>query len=55
MARRGDAGVPVIFPQHLGSEFSGVIDAKGRQQRRRAEPWTVGDEVIGYTWMNALA
>lgn len=53
MARRGDAGVPVTFPQQLGNEFAGIVDALG--DGPSPSWWSVGDEVIGFTWMNALA
>lgn len=55
MARRGAAGVPVTFPQQLGNEFSGIIHATSASSGDDPNAWAVGDEVIGFTWMNALA
>lgn len=49
--RRGSMGVPVPFPQQLGNEFSGVVDQVGSGVYK----WSVGDEVLGWVGMSALA
>lgn len=51
LVRRGTIDVPVAFPQQLGNEFAGVVDAVGADAGR----WRVGDEVLGWAHMASLA
>jgi enoyl reductase len=59
--RRGDFDgvVPVTFPQRLGNEFAGVVDAVGEPAEGSAgdsaggSSFKVGDEVLGFTAANA--
>jgi enoyl reductase len=51
--RRGDLNgyVPVTFPQRLGNEFAGVIDAVGAD----VTGVSVDDSVLGFTTLQAAA
>lgn len=43
--------MPAHFPQRLGNEFAGVIDAVGPGETL----WSVGDEVLGWSLFDAYA
>lgn len=51
LVRRGALAVPIRYPQQLGNEFAGVVDQVGPD----AGGWAVGDEVLGWANMTALA
>lgn len=51
--RAGWPGFPVSFPQQIGNEFAGVVDACGPDIPDIGIRG--GDEVLGWTFMNALA
>lgn len=53
MVRNGSMPVAVTFPQQLGNEFAGVVDAVGAGAG--VEGWAPGDEVIGWAFMRSLA
>jgi enoyl reductase len=46
-----DAWLPARFPQRLGNEFAGVVDAVGDG----AGPYAVGAEVLGWAGLSAYA
>jgi NADPH:quinone reductase-like Zn-dependent oxidoreductase len=49
--RRGGSGFPVTFPQQIGNEYAGVVDATGPDVTGLA----VGDEVLGWVFLAGLA
>ncbi len=51
LVRQGPPPVPVAFPQQLGNEFAGTVDAVGEG----VSGWAPGDEVIGWAFMRSQA
>jgi NADPH:quinone reductase-like Zn-dependent oxidoreductase len=49
--RQGWPGFPVTFPQQIGNEFAGVVDAVGPD----VGGFAAGDEVLGWCFMAAVA
>lgn len=49
--RQGGSGFPVTFPQQIGNEYAGVVDAIGAG----VAGFAVGDEVSGWVFLAGLA